>query len=170
MYQGEMVMSGSGPAVINQSVLAATEPELEEIETRFGRVVINPRQSIVFPTGMLGMPDKMQFCLTHFPSDKMARFKLLQSIEDFDLGFITLPIDIDNPLIDRADLEIAARDLEVTLDEIVVLLITTVHRESSKVYLSVNARAPIFMHVERRVAAQYVFPNTKYQIRQPLAM
>jgi flagellar assembly factor FliW len=170
MFQGEFMMTGSGPAVVNQSVLASPPSELEEIDSRFGRVTVNPHQSIVFPTGMLGMPDKMQFCLTHFPSDKMARFKLLQSIEDHALSFITLPVDVMNPIIDRADLEMAARDLEVSLDDIAVLLITTVQREGGAVQLTVNARAPIFMHLSRRVAAQYVFPNTKYQIRQPLAM
>lgn len=163
-------MTGSGPAVINQSALASRSPQLEEIDSRFGRIVINPHQSIIFPNGMLGMPDKMQFCLTHFPSEKMARFKLLQSLEDHSLSFITLPIDIVNPIIDREDIALAAKDLDVTVDEVAVLLITTVHRDGGKVSLTVNARAPIFMHVGRRVAAQYVFPNTKYQIRQPLAM
>lgn len=163
-------MTGSGPAVINQSVLASQSPETEEIESRFGKIRVNPRQSIVFPTGMLGMPDKMQFCLTHFPSEKMARFKLLQSLEDTSVSFITLPLDVNNPIIDRADLDNAAADLEVALDEVVVLLVVTVQRQGNVVQLSVNARAPIFMHVERRVAAQYVFPNTKYQIRQPLSM
>jgi flagellar assembly factor FliW len=163
-------MTGSGPAVINQAVLASTASHGEEIESRFGRVTVNTNQQIFFPSGMLGMPDRMRFCLSHFPSEKMARFTLLQSLDDSALSFITLPVDMANPMIERADLEQAARDLEMPLDDVAVLLVVTVHRESGVARLTVNSRAPVLMHVSRRLAAQYVFPHTKYLIRQPLSM
>jgi flagellar assembly factor FliW len=169
MLQGELRMTGSGPAVIGQT-FAESSPETEEVDTRFGRIAISPRQAIHFPTGMLGIPDKLSYCLTHFPSTKMARFKILQSIEDAALSFITLPVDITNPIIERGDLEQAAQDLNMPLNDLAILLVVTVHRESGAVKLSTNARAPILVHVSRRVAAQYVFPNTKYLIRQPLTV
>ena len=165
MLQGELRMTGSGPAVVGQAFT-----ETEELETRFGRVEVAPRQAIHFPTGMLGIPDKLSYCLTHFPSPKMARFKILQSIEDAALSFITLPVDITNPIIERGDLEQAAHDLAIPLNDLAILLVVTVHRESGVARLSTNARAPILVQVSRRVAAQYVFPNTKYLIRQPLTM
>ena len=163
-------MTGSGPAVINQAVLASSPPESEEIESRFGRITINTSQQIHFPTGMLGMPDHTRFCLSRFPSEKMARFTLLQSLDDAALSFIVLPVDIANPIIDREDLVQAAQDLEMPLDDLAVLLVVTVHRESGVAKLTVNSRAPVLMHVTRRVAAQYVFPHTKYLIRQPLSI
>lgn len=163
-------MTGGGPAVVGQSILASQSPETEEIESRFGRISIQPRQPIFFPNGLLGMPDRVHFCLTHFPSEKMARFKLLQSLDDYALSFITLPIDVTNPIIERADLEQAANDLELPVNEVAFLLMVTVHREGGAAKLSVNARAPLLMHVGRRVATQYVFSNTKYLIRQPLSM
>ncbi|MES2984043.1 MAG: flagellar assembly protein FliW [Pseudomonadota bacterium] len=163
-------MTGNSPAVIGQSILASTPPEKEEIDSRFGRVTIYPRNPISFPTGMLGMPDKVHFCLTHLPSERMARFKLLQSLDDTSLSFLTLPVDISNPIIERADLEQAAHDLEMPLNDLAMLLVVTVHRESGVAKLSVNARAPVLMNITRRVAAQYVFPHSKYLIRQPLAL
>lgn len=169
MLQGEYVMTGSGPAIIGQT-MPPIQPESEEVESRFGRITIYPRQPIFFPTGLLGIPDKQQFCLAHFPSEKMGRFKLLQSLEDLSLSFITLPVDLNNPIVERADLEQAAADLEMPVDEVAVLLIVTVHRESGVAKLSVNARAPVLMHASKRIAAQYVFPHTKYQIRQPLTL
>ena len=175
MLRGEFLMTGTGPAVIGQSMLASAaaleqEQEQELLDTRFGRIAIQPRQSIYFPTGLLGMPDRTSFCLTHFPSEKMARFTLLQSVDDLALSFIILPIDLVNPMIEREDLEQAARDLEMPIEDVAVLLVVTVHRESGVAKLSVNSRAPILMHVSRRVAAQYVFPHTKYLIRQPLSL
>lgn len=170
MLRGEFLMTGSGPAVISQAILAGEVPETEEIESRFGRVTIYPGKPIYFPNGMLGMPDRAQFTLTHFPSEKMARFKLLQSLEDLALSFITLPLDLINPIIDRVDLEQAARDIDIAPDDLAVLLVVTVHREAGAAKLSVNARAPVLMQVSRRIATQYVFSNTKYLIRQPLSL
>ena len=164
-------MSGSGPALFNPSLMAQPAlPDTQEIESRFGRITIHPPQAIAFPTGLLGMPNKMNFCLARFPSEKMARFSILQSVQDVATSFITLPVDIDNPIIDREDIEQAAHDLGVPVDDIVVLLIVSVHRETGQVRLSVNARAPVLMRISQRAAVQYVFPHTKYQIRQPLSL
>ncbi len=160
-------MSGSGPAMINPGVMPERS-DSEVIDTRFGKVTIFRNNPIVLPNGMLGQPDKNQFCLTHFPSDKMARFKLLQSLDDTSLSFITLPVEINNPIVDRADMEQAARDLSIPLNQLVALFVVSVHREAGAVKLSVNARAPIVLDSVRRVAVQHVFHNAKYQIRQPL--
>ena len=169
MMHGAVAMSGTGPAVMNPGLMDES-PESDSIDTRFGRVTVYRDQPVIFPTGMLGLPDKMQFCLTEFPSEKMRRFKLLQSLEDGALSFITLPVALTNPIIAREDLEQAARDLDIAADQLVALLVVSVHRESGSVKLSVNARAPILMHAGRRLATQHVFPSAKYQIRQPLSL
>lgn len=168
MLRGEVAMTGSGPAVLSQAQPEAQDSDV--IDTRFGKVQLYRRQPIVFPTGLLGLPDKLQFCLTNFPSPKMARFKLLQSLEDLTLSFITLPLDFANPIIERADMEQAARDLDIPVDQLATLLIVSVHREGGVTRLSVNARAPIFMHAAKRVAAQHVFSNTKYDIRRMITL
>jgi len=170
MYQGEVRMTGSGTAVLMQAAMDVQQreaqlPETEAIDTRFGKVIVYRRNPIVFPNGVLGMPDKFQFCLTSFPVEKLARFKLLQSLDDNQLSFITLPLDSENPIIAREDLEQAAKDLEIPFEQMAILLIVSVHRESSGVKLSVNARAPIVMHAARRIAHQYVFGSSKYDIR-----
>jgi len=162
-------MTSSNPAVLNQP----TVPEASDgdvIDTRFGKVQLYRRQPIVFPTGLLGLPDKGQFCLTNFPSPKMARFKLLQSLEDIALSFITLPLDLSNAIIERADMEQAAKDLDIPADQLAALVIVSVHREPSGTKLSVNARAPIFMHATKRVATQFVFPHAKYDIRRMITL
>lgn len=170
MYQGEFQMTGSGSAVMGHTIPASTALKTEEIESRFGRVTIDPRQPLFFHNGLLGLPDKINYCLTHFPSEKMARFKLLQSLDDMSLSFITLPVDLHNPIVERTDLEHAAGELDMPVNDVAVLFIVTVHRESGVAKLTVNARAPILIQVSRRHAAQYVFPHAKYLIRQPLTM
>lgn len=169
MLRQEYTMTGTGPAVLSQTAIDET-PETEIVETRFGKVTLYKKNPIIFPNGILGMPDKFQFCLTSFPSEKLTRFKLLQSLEDANLSFIMLPVGVDNTLIERADIDQACKDLDLSADNTALLLIVTVHREGAVVNVSVNTRAPIFMNVQRRLASQYVFHNTKYQIRQPISI
>jgi flagellar assembly factor FliW len=125
---------------------------------------------VVFPNGLLGFPDKFQYCLTTFPSQKLAKFKLLQSLDDAELSFITLPLTPDNKIIAREDVDAACRDLDIPVQDLTLLLIVTVHRMGDHVRLSVNARAPLFIHAEKRIAAQYVFHNPKYDIQHMITL
>lgn len=139
--------------------------DLETIETRFGAVRVSKTNPIIFPRGLLGMPDKYHFCLTEFPTEKLQQFKLLQSLDDVNLSFITLPLDLKNPIVDEKDIIDACADLEVPMDDLALLVIVSVHRSPQAVKLSVNARAPLFIDAQRRFAAQYVFQNDKYKVQ-----
>ena len=170
MNRAEIRMTGSGPLVVPQSAQVEDPAETEQLQTRFGIVTIYRKNPIVFPHGMLGMPDRFQFCLTSFPAEKMKRFKMLQSLDDNDLSFITLPIDIENPIIDATDIVQGCKDLSIEEKHLALLLIVSVHRTPGAVRLSVNARAPLFMDAVRRVATQYVFHNNKYKVQHFITM
>ncbi len=170
MNKQEMRMTGSGTAAMPPQAMPKDANETEVVDTRFGKVTVYRKNPVVFPNGLLGMPDKFEFCLTKFPSEKLARFKLLQSLDDLELSFITLPVEMDNAIIDKADIQTACKDLEIKADDLSMLLIVTVHRTSNAVRLSVNARAPIFINTPRRIATQYVFHNNKYQIQHMITM
>ncbi len=163
LSQSEVVMTSSGTNPANQTT--SRQSETEVIDTRFGKIAINRKNPIIFSKGLLGMPNMSRFCLLSFPSEKMARFKLLQSLDDLELSFITLPVDLNNPVVARADLEQAAKDLDIPLGELATLLIVTVHRERGTPQLSVNARAPVFLHASQRRAMQQVLANADYAIR-----
>ena len=172
MYQGEFRMTGSQTAVLMQASEAAKKSEEaagapETIKTRFGEVTVYRNSPIIFPAGMLGIPDKFQFCLTHFPQEKLANFKLLQSLEDDNLSFITLPLDLNNnTMIDKEDLHKAADDLNVPHDALGVLVVVSVHRDAlGAMKLTANLRAPLLIDTVRRLAHQHVFSSSKYDIR-----
>ena len=153
-------MSGS-----KQDKNKSKEPQLVKVESRFGEVEVDVNKAILFPVGLLGMPDKHHFALTDFPSKAMEQFKLLQSLDEANLSFITLPIQPENAIIAYADIQAAAKDMEIPMEDIGIVLIVSVHRGINGVQLSVNARAPIFFDAERRAAAQYVFTSNKYKIQ-----
>lgn len=141
----------------------------DEIETRFGKVRMKRDNPIQFPKGLLGMPDKQNFCLIDFPIEKFREFKLLQSLDDANLSFITLPVATDNRIIEKSDIEVSCKELGFPEHETTLLLIVSVHRELKRIRLSCNARAPLFIHAAKRQAQQYVLHNNKYLVRHMLS-
>ena len=140
-------------------------PLPEKIQSRFGMITVDKAKAVLFPVGILGMPDKHNFVLTDFPNPKLGQFKLLQSLDDEELSFITLPLELENNILDRSDVDSASRDMEIAPADLAVVLIVSVHRGMTNVQLSVNARAPIFVDTSRQAAAQYVFTSNKYKVQ-----
>jgi flagellar assembly factor FliW len=141
---------------------------VETITTRFGDIVVDTGKSILFQRGLLGMPDKTNFVLANFPSEKMEQFKLLQSLDDTSLSFITLPLDLQNPIIAADDLRSAGHEMQITEAHMAILLVVSVHRSPDQVRLSVNARAPLLLDASRKTGVQYVIPREIYKIQHML--
>jgi flagellar assembly factor FliW len=140
----------------------------ETIQSRFGDVIIDMSKVVEFPHGLLGMSDMLRFALTHFPSEKMKQFMLLQSLDDKSLSFITLPLTVENPIIAAADLRIVCEELHMAETDLAALLIVSVHRSLAEVKLSVNARAPLLIDAARRTGIQHVFQNDRYKVQHML--
>ncbi len=157
------------PPVAMLSELAASEQQGSEvIATRFGRVVLDSNRAVQFPYGLLGFPEKVRFALANMPSAKMEQFKLLQSLDDHSLSFITLPLGLENQLIAQDHILSACRDLEIAPTDLALLLIVSVHRTLQEVKLSVNVRAPLFIDATRKLGAQFVFPQNEYKVQHYL--
>lgn len=152
-------------AAITDHTLASDDTR-EVVKSRFGEIVIDIRNTLLFPRGLLGMPESRHFALANFPSAKMQQFKLLQCLDDFALSFIALPAGVENGIIARADMQAACRELGIGEDALVMLLVVCVHRGSEATKLSVNARAPIFIDVSRKVGLQHVFTSDQYKVQQ----
>ena len=165
------MMIGASVNHKGKALFPVTESSISEIdateiiETRFGKIGLQKQNSFCFTNGLLGMPDKRDFFLTDFPNEKLRKFKLMQSLDDIALSFITLPLSLSNEIISTEDLSIACNELGLALDEAVILLMVSVHRTASKVTISVNARAPLFINATTRDAAQYVFMTEKYSVQ-----
>jgi flagellar assembly factor FliW len=163
------MMMGVAVNRLESSVFFKTD-EPEVIDTRFGRITLQKESPLTFPRGLLGMPDKFHFFLTDFPNPKFSKFKLLQSLDDYALSFITLPLPLQNSIILAEDITHACTELGIAVDNVVSLLIVSVHRSPGKTVLSVNARAPLFIDSSMRLAAQYVFQADRYKVQHPITM
>lgn len=159
-----MMMSTYQATTLFDHTLAGEETR-ETIKSRFGEIVIDTRNALLFPKGLLGMPQAQHFVLANLPSEKMQQFKLLQCLDDFSLSFIVLPLTFTNAIVRPEDMAIAARELEVEEANLVALLIVCVHRQADSTRLSVNARAPVFVDASRKAGMQYVFMHDMYKVQ-----
>jgi flagellar assembly factor FliW len=142
---------------------------MEVLRSRFGEIKIDVSKTILFPKGLLGMPDKFHFALANFPGGKMPQFKLLQSLDDMNLSFIALPLPIANGILDETDVLQVAADLEIKPVDLALLLIVSVLRGLDNVRITANARAPIFVDAARKAAVQYVFHHDKYMVQHVIS-
>lgn len=156
--QSSPTTASTGNAAQNGSVIVS----------RFGEVSVDLSKAVVFPGGMLGIPDKTRYVVVPFPGEKMQQFMLLQSLDDPSLSFITLPLGGDNTIIAPNDISSAAQDLQIASGNLVTLLVVSVHRSPGQVKLSVNARAPIFIDAVRQTGTQYVFQSDQYKVQHML--
>lgn len=163
-----MLMGAAVNRMESRVFLGTEQPEV--IDTRFGKIALRKDAPIIFPRGLLGMPDKFHFFLTDFPNEKLSKFKLLQNLDDYSLSFITLPLDIHNGIMTIEDIALACQDLDIKMENLALLLIVSVHRTASGGSLSVNARAPLFIDSAARLAAQYVFPTDKYKVQHIISL
>lgn len=146
-----------------------TEAENVTITSRFGEVTVSLKNSIAFPHGLLGLPQFKHYALSTMPNPKLGSFKLLQSLEDADLSFAVLPVASDTPLIEKADILECCNAVGVEEKDLALMLIVSVQKlPGGNSRITANLRAPVMVDTNRKLAMQYVFPHTKYQIAYEL--
>jgi flagellar assembly factor FliW len=160
----------SGEIVIDR-IIACEENDKKQIMSRFGLIKIDLSKTILFNNGLLGMVDKMSFCLANFPQNTYGNFKVLQSTEDDNLSFIILPlgsIEEASHYINEVDLLEAINQLHIEKENVSILLITSVHQkidgEGNKFsQISVNMKAPLIIDTLNFTGVQHVFYNDIYK-------
>ena len=137
------------------------------LATRFGALAQDPDRIILFPHGLLGFASQRRYLLADIPGADAA-FKLLQSIDDPELSFVVLPLDLSDGPIAGPDLLAARRALAIEDAALAVLAIVTLRAEAERVDFTVNLRAPLLVDTSRRLGYQHVLPDDAYPLRHPL--
>jgi flagellar assembly factor FliW len=137
----------------------------------FGIIEYEPGSVLEFPNGIPGFEDRKRFVALTFPHTQPLVF--LQSLEDFQLCFITLPVlSIDR----QYQLEISEEDLEsVGLpvnrppnigEDVACLAVVTVQKNSAP---TVNLLAPVVINIRNLKAVQAIAPESGYSHQHVLA-
>ena len=152
-----MPATGPAPAPSGATALA----------TRFGPIPIRPERVITFPHGLFGYGGQTQFLLADVP-ERDVPFKVLQSADDPEVGFLVVPIEAEDGPIARADLERACHDLGFAMDRLIVLAIVTLRAEPGAARGTLNLKAPVLIDSGRLQGCQYVLADGRYALQVPL--
>ena len=137
------------------------------LATRFGEVRIDGDRLITFPAGLLGFADCRRYALADLPGRPVA-FKLLQSVDEPELAFLVLPLDLAEGPIGRGDLERACDELDLEWPTLVALALVTLRQEEGGVHFSINLKAPLLIDSRRQLGRQHVFAGDAYPLRHDL--
>ena len=167
---------------------AAGAVETIAVDTRFGKITFSQKNIVEFPQGLIGMPDSRRFGLSPIPDTRMGQFMILQSLDNFGLSFLVLPLQPGANTVTPEDAHEACAALAIPEEDADFFTIVTVRKSGSGIAVSINLRAPIVVDSKSHVARQYVLAyginltpdqsiiaiaptataNPRYPIRQPL--
>ncbi len=164
------MMLNSDGALALQDRPTALPSENVVVETRFGTYEFTPTQTVVMPHGLVGFAEQQLFGLANLPAPVPEDFKLLQSLGEPPISFVVMPMSSDEAPIEAADLDAACAAAGFVRDEIHVMFLCTIQPkdDGEGIDMWANFRAPILFDLEAQRARQYVLPNGRYSMRQPL--
>ena len=136
--------------------------------TRFGQIEVPDDRIIEMPEGILGFAQERRFVLLEHDSEGTP-FKWLQAADNPNLAFIVM-----DPHLVVADYQVefdkeAQRILGPQPDraDLAVMAIVNIPHDRP-IEMTVNLRAPVVVHCEKRLGCQLVLPNEDYPIRHRL--
>lgn len=137
----------------------------KEIETKpFGKMVIDERQILNFPDGILGFENYTQFALIE--ENQESPFKWLQSLTELDLAFIVIQPDLFapdyKPVLGQEDLDGIGL---VSLDEAVVMTIVTIPNDNPQ-KMTANLQGPVVINPKNGKAKQFISKNENHPVRK----
>ncbi len=164
------MMLNSDGALALRDRPTALPSETVVVETRFGTYEFTPTQTVVMPRGLIGFADQQVFGLANLPAPVPEAFKLLQSLGEPPISFVVMAMSSDEAPIEAADLDEACAVTGFVRDEIQVMFLCTIRPKDNGegIDMWANIRAPILFDLEAQRARQYVLPNSRYSMRQPL--
>ncbi len=164
------MMLNSDGALALQDRFTALPSETVVVETRFGTYEFTPTQTVVMPRGLIGFADQQVFGLANLPAPVPEAFKRLQSLGETPISFVVMPMSSGEAPIEAADLDQACAATGFVRDEVYVMFLCTIRPkdDGEGIDMWANIRAPILFDPEARRGHQYVLPNGRYSMRQPL--
>jgi len=135
-----------------------------KIMTRFGEVEYDPDNLLIFPAGLIGLPNLRSFIV--MPNRKQGPLFWIQSVDEPEIAFVLtdptnffLDYVVKPDTAERSSLQIDEED------ECYVLSVVTVPPDQK---ITLNLAAPVLFAPKTNRAIQVILENTEYQTRTPL--
>ena len=130
-----------------------------------GEIEYNEQDIIEFGKPIPGFDNLSKFIIKDI--DDQSIFKLLQSTEDKNIGFV-----IVSPFISEEDYEIKLTDniiKELDIEgpnDVALFSIVTVNSKVENI--TANLRAPLVINIRNKKGQQFIVQNDKYKIKHPI--
>lgn len=130
-----------------------------------GVIDFDEKDVIVFKHGLPGFENLNKFVLMEL--DEYSPFKILHSIEDENVGMVTISpfhvmsdyeIDLSNIVIEELNID--------NEEDVLVLSTVTLNNQVSK--FTTNLRAPIIVNLKNNLGYQIILDEEKYSIKHSL--
>ncbi|AOR22901.1 flagellar assembly protein FliW [Clostridium taeniosporum] len=130
-----------------------------------GNIEYDEKNKITFKKGILGFENLKDYILVDIKG--YEPFKLLQSLEDDDMGLILVSpfefhenyeVKLSNEQIDKLCIE----------DEKEVVVFTTVTLNSDPKKITTNLKAPIIINISNKLGEQIILDKSDYEIKHLL--
>ena len=133
--------------------------------TRFGDIEIPEDTIIHLPEGILGFPKDSEFVLLEHDSEGTP-FKWLQAVKNPGLAFIVMDpnLIVENYVVQFDEETAKAVGTSTVGEDFVMMAIVNIPHDNPHA-MTVNVRAPIVVHLERRIGWQIILADEAYPIR-----
>lgn len=133
--------------------------------TRFGEIDVPDPDVISIPEGIPGFPEFQRYVLLEHDSEGTP-FKWLQSLENGALAFIVMDPQL---LISSLPVELDGESRQTfgaeQVDERFALMCIVNVPHENPMEMTINLRAPILVHLEKRIGKQIILADETYSIR-----
>jgi flagellar assembly factor FliW len=133
---------------------------------RFGCLEIDPSRILKFPEGLIGFPNCTEYVVIDLEPSGDG-LKLLQCVNEPDLGFVTLD---PHWAFGDYDPELCPDDLEgldvESPDDLVLLSVVTVPKDVRK--MTANLQAPLVINPKKRLGKQVIVASPEYTTKHSI--
>jgi flagellar assembly factor FliW len=138
---------------------------MELITKQHGTFTYNEEDIITFKKGIMGLENLKKFIIADIKENPI--FKILQSIEDEDVGLVIIsPFEVKN----NYEIELKenlTENLSISSQK-EVMLYNTVTVNSDVHKITVNLKAPIVINMDKKLGEQIIIDKEEYKIKHPL--
>ncbi|WP_252250270.1 flagellar assembly protein FliW [Clostridium sp. ZBS13] len=130
-----------------------------------GNIEYEEKDKITFKKGILGFENLKEYILVDLK--ECEPFKLLQSLEDEDVGLIVVsPFEFFKNYETKLNNK-EIKKLEIRSEE-EVTLVTTVTLNSDPKKITTNLKAPLIINISNNLGEQIILDNSDYKIKHLL--